>query len=111
MRLYLSFALFAVALSLHAETAVGDWGHFISYTPTVYLNNPEGKAFTVKVHVMQWGTRSWKRDKLKLHLAAPDGSVVFSGTRACEDATVTLEVPAGKPGVIFMTARAARIGL
>lgn len=88
-----------LASSLRAETAIGDWGHFLSYTPTVFLNNPKGKAFEMKVHVMQWGTRSWPRKKQKFRLLGPDKKVVLEGEREYKDSAVTLQVPAGKAGV------------
>lgn len=82
-----------------AETAIGDWGHFISYTPTVYFDNPQGKAFTVKVHVMQWPNRNWRREKIKLRLVGPDDEVILSGERECKDSQVALNVESGGAGV------------
>ena len=29
------------AASLRAETAIGDWGHFVLNRPRIFLNNPE----------------------------------------------------------------------
>ncbi len=87
------------AAALQAETAIGDWGHFLSYTPTICLSNSEGKAFTVKVHVMQWGTQAWARDRAKLRLTDPDGAIVADGEHTLEDSTVTLNVKAGTAGV------------
>jgi len=91
--------LLLAATPLRAETAIGDWGHFISYTPTVFLNNPEGKGFTVKVHVMQWGTKAWPREKLQLRLVAPDGKPLFDGEQALVDSAVTMELLEGQVGV------------
>lgn len=88
-----------LTVSAHAETSIGDWGHFISYTPTVYLDNPQGKAFTVKVHVMQWPNRNWRREKLKLRLVGPDDEVLFDGEHQCKNSEVALEVGSGKAGV------------
>jgi len=66
-------ALAVLLLSpLAAETAIGGWGHFISYTPTSHFNNPAGEAFTIDVHVMQWGIERWVSDSLTLRLVGPD---------------------------------------
>ncbi|MCZ7644596.1 MAG: hypothetical protein M5U26_04810 [Planctomycetota bacterium] len=91
--------LMLAAPGARAETAIGDWGHFISYTPTVFLSNPEGKAFRVKVHVMQWGTHAWPRDHLELRLCGPDGAPIVDGKQPLADSAVVLEAPAGQPGV------------
>ena len=82
-----------------AQTAIGDWGHFISYTPTVYFDNPQGKAFTVKVHVMQWPNRNWRREKIKLRLVGPDDKVLLSGEHECKESEVVLDVERGQAGV------------
>lgn len=81
------------------NTAIGDWGHFISYTPTVYFDNPQGKAFTIKVHVMQWPNRDWRRGKIKLRLVGPDNKVLSSGEQECKDSKIVLDVESGKAGV------------
>ena len=44
--------------TLCAETAIGDWGHFVLNRPRIFLNNPEGKAFTVTIHMMGWPRRT-----------------------------------------------------
>ena len=63
-----------------AGTRCGDWGHFLSYTPRFYLNNPDGEPFTVTVHQMQWGIRRWTKDQTgPLRLTGPGGEVLVEG--------------------------------
>lgn len=95
----LGVLLLCLATPLNAATAIGDWGHFISYTPTMHFNNPDGRAFEIKVHVMQWGIRSWVASDLELRLVGPGGEVLVDGKQAVDDATVSLSVAAGTPGV------------
>jgi len=85
-----------------ADTALGDWGHFLSYAPKILLHNPEGKAFTVTVHVMCWAVRRWNRPAVPVRLTAPDGKVLLDGEQALTDAEATLEVPAGAKGVYVL---------
>ena len=75
------------------------WGHFLSYQPKIYLNNPEGRAFEVTVHVMQWALARWNRDAVKVMVTAPDGAVVVDGEHRLRGASCTLAVPAGRRGV------------
>ncbi len=100
IKTFLTIGLLCLGVvALHAQTAVGDWGHFISYTPTVYMNNPEGKAFEVKVHILQWGTRSWFKEKLKLRLVGPHEEVIADGEQTLVNSAVCIKVPEGKAGV------------
>jgi hypothetical protein len=100
---YIRSAIIATVLAfgslVQADTAIGDWGHFISYTPTVYLLNTDGRAFDVRVHVMQWGTRDWLRENLTLQLTDPKGAILADGGHALTNSAVDLHVPAGSPGV------------
>lgn len=91
--------LHAGAACAHAGTAVGDRGHFLSYTPTVHLWNPQGAAATMSVHVMQRPMPEWQRASVSLRLVAPDGSVLADGEHALNGSTATLAIPAGSPGV------------
>ncbi len=99
MRYTLCLAALLTAFAAIAETAIGDWGHFISYTPTTYFNNPDGKAFTIKVHVMQWGIKKWTRKKTKLRLVGPGEKILADGEHQWEESKITLNVPRGTPGV------------
>ena len=75
-------ALLLLGLTLGGATrgedgaALGDWGHFLSLTPTVHFNNPEGKPFTITVHVMRWAKPDWNPNELTLRLVGPDGGIV-----------------------------------
>ncbi len=81
---------------------LGDWGHFMSYSPRIHLLNPDGRAFTVKVHAMQWGRTDWNGDTREVRLTAPGGEVLQDGHLALENAVATLEVPAGAAGVYVL---------
>jgi len=85
--------------SVWAGSAAGDWGHFLNYRPVFYLHNPEGKAFTVTVHVMQWGTARWNRPNVQVKLTDPDGAVIVDGAQELTDAVWAYDVPAGAAGV------------
>ncbi len=81
-------------------TRLGDWGHFLSYQPRFYLNNPDGKDFTVTVHQMMWGMRSWNKDETRpLRLVGPDGKVIVEGAQPLTDAEWTCEVTDAAKGV------------
>ena len=61
-----------IAFRAEAGSALGDWGHFLSYTPTVHFNNPEGVPFTITVRVMRHaGTRL---EPCRRHYTAVGGS-------------------------------------
>lgn len=94
--------LFAIAFGLPALSAIGsalgDWGHFLSYSPSLYFNNPEGRAFTISVHTMEWAAPDWNPKELTVRLTGPDGSVVIEGSRKIVDSKVTLEVTEAAKG-------------
>jgi len=79
--------------------ALGDWGHFLSYTPTLYFNNPQGVPFTITVRVMRWANRDWNPGELTLRLVSPDGSIVADGPQKLTRAAVTIEVKEAVEGV------------
>jgi len=89
---------------LHADSQVGDWGHFLRYQPRVYLNNPDGEAFTVTVHAMQWGTEAWVRDTLPIRITNPSGEVVVEGEQKLTEAAATFDFPKGSDGVWIVEA-------
>ncbi|HEY5550530.1 MAG TPA: hypothetical protein VIK52_01475, partial [Opitutaceae bacterium] len=95
--------LLAIALGLSAlnaaASALGDWGHFLSYSPTLCFNNPDGRAFTISVHTMRWAAPDWNPAELTVRLTGPDGGIVMEGSRKIVDSMVTLEVNEAAKGV------------
>jgi hypothetical protein len=85
--------------TLCAATAIGDWGHFVLNRPRVFLNNPEGKAFTVTVHVMGWPVADWNKPDVQVALTGPDGKAVLDGPLALTRGEGVVNVPAGAKGV------------
>lgn len=96
----LAFAAFTAFFSpvARAGTQLGDWGHCISYAPTTYFYNPEGKAFSLRFLKMQPAYNPWIRDEIEFRLADPDGEVVFEGKKTLDGGTLTYEVPTKKAG-------------
>ena len=76
---------------------LGDAGHFISSFRAIYLNNPEGRAFSFTAHRYMWPTR-WEGDGHVI-LCGPDGEEVARGEIAGEEECATIEVEAGQKGV------------
>lgn len=66
------------AASVCADTAIGDWGHFVLNKPRVLLNDPDGRAFTVTVHVMRWAVTNWNAATFKVRLSGPDGTPIVT---------------------------------
>ena len=98
-------ALLLLGLTLGGATrgedgaALGDWGHFLSLTPTVHFNNPEGKPFTITVHVMRWAKPDWNPNELTLRLVGPDGGIVVDGPQKLIRSAVTLDGKEAVKGV------------
>ncbi len=82
-----------------AGSALGDWGHFVCYTPTACFNNSEGKPFTITIHVMRWANPDWNRDELTLRLTGPKGQVIVDGPQKVTKSAVTLKVKDAAKGV------------
>ncbi len=95
-------SLSLAATRADAGTAVGDAGHFLRYVPKVYLQNPEGKAFTVTVHLMRWPISSWNPTNVTLRLSDPADKSVVDGTVLFEGPSKTFEVPAGPKGAYLL---------
>ena len=98
--------LMALALSLSGAasgeergSALGDWGHFLCFTPTAYLNNPEGKPFTITVRVMRQVWAGWNPSEIEVRLTGPDGKALFDGPRSLTNSAVTLTVDKAQRGV------------
>lgn len=87
-----------------SDTSVGDWGHFLSNKAKVCLNNPEGKAFSVTVHMMRWPMGKWNPEKVKMVLTSPDGQSIATGDGELQEAEYNLNVPAGLKGVYRLQA-------
>lgn len=85
-----------------AGTVVGDAGHFLRYVPKVYFYNPDGRAFTVTLHLMRWPIPSWNPSSVTLRLSDPAGQAVVDGTVAVEGPAKTLEVAAGPKGAYLL---------
>jgi len=99
IRIGLVCLVIGIAFRADAGSALGDWGHFLSYTPTVHFNNPEGVPFTITVHVMRHASLGWNRADITLRLVGPDGKAIVDGAQALKDSAVTLEVKEATKGV------------
>ena len=82
-----------------AETALGDWGHFLSYYPRATFNNPEGKDFTITIHTLRYIRSAKHYQEVPIHLAAPDGRVLVNEKKTATDNKITLEIKDASPGV------------
>lgn len=90
--------LAAVLPPVGAATAVGDGGHYLRYAPKVYLHNPDGRAFSVTMHLMRWPIASWNPAEVTLRLSDPAGKAVVDGSLDFAGPTKAFEVPAGPKG-------------
>jgi len=104
--------LWASALSIgfcgqrsEGGTALGDWGHFLSFAPKIHLNNPDGKPFTLTIHLMRWTFPGhWNVDAVPLRLTGPGKKVILEGTFRVEGTGRQFDVPAGAKGVYLLEA-------
>ncbi len=88
----------------HAGTALGDWGHYLRYSPRMFLQNPDGRAFTVTLHLFRWPLEAWNAKQVNVRLTAPDGTAAVEGKVEVTGDSHTFAVPAGKPGTyVFET--------
>lgn len=85
-----------------ADTAIGDQGHFISYRPKVHLYNPDGRAFTVTVHLMRWGHGGWNADEVDVAVTDPDGKVLAEGKHKLDGKQWSFTVPEGPAGAYLV---------
>lgn len=99
---YLGILSLAAAPS-YAGSSIGDGGHFIVFSPTLYLNNPAGKAFTVTVHRHIWDTDFGNKGTYQVHVTAPSGQNAAEGTITTLESRVTMAVPEGEKGVYRVT--------
>lgn len=79
---------------------IGDAGHYLTGGTLVYLRNPDGRAFTLTLHRYNWPFEgSWNRRDMAVTVTGPDDEIALRTTVETDEAGVTLEVPAGEPGV------------
>lgn len=96
--------LFLAPGKLAAATALGDWGHFISYNAKMYLYNPDGRDFDVTAHVLQWPI-DWNKPDQQLKITAPDDTVVVNGRHKLEKAEATVRVTDAQKGVYLVESK------
>ncbi len=105
MKKLMAYLLMGLALGMppcvraDSGSALGDWGHYVWFTPVACFNNPAGVPFTITVYVMRQANPDWNRDDINLRLTGPDGKVVDDGPRKLKDYTVTVEVKEAAKGV------------
>jgi hypothetical protein len=84
-------------MSLDPESFLGASGHLIRSTGGIYANNPDGRAFRLRVHRYLWPTH-WEED-LRVGVLSPEGVPVGQQTLIEGDAVADVQVPAGSRGV------------
>ena len=82
-----------------AETAIGDWGHFLSYCPRATFNNPEGKDFTITIHTLRYIRSARHYQEVPVYLTAPNGKVLIDEKKTATDNRITLVIKDASPGV------------
>ncbi len=87
-----------------AGTVLGDWGHFLTFGPKIYFNNPDGRAFTFTVHLMRWTFKGgWNTGDFPMRLTTPAGKVILDGVyKVGADAARKFKVSAGAKGVYML---------
>ncbi len=81
------------------RTALGDWGHFLSFSSIIYVNNPKGKNFRFALHQQMWVMLKWSPKSLEVRITGPDGTVVFDRDVAFSGHTAAADVKAKGKGV------------
>ncbi len=79
------------------KSFLGDAGHFINSFRAIYLNNPDGRAFSFTAHRYMWPTH-WEGDG-HVSICGPDGAEVGRGEIAGAAEGVTVDVDCGAKGV------------
>ena len=100
-RIRLGIVLLFCACSASASTALGDWGHYLRYAPKIHLQNPDGRAFRLTLHLLRMPIEAWNAKQVMLKLSAPDGSAIIDGKVDISGDSKVLEVPAGPKGTYF----------
>lgn len=97
-------AVLALCLPLRgrAGTAVGDWGHFLRYVPKIHLHNPDGRAFTLTVHLMRWPMTAWNATNVTLRLSDPAGQPVLDGKMVFAGHSRPFDIPTGVKGTYLL---------
>ena len=87
-----------------ADTAVGDWGHFLGMASRVYLHNPDGRAFQFTVHLMRWPIAGWDWNKgdFPMRVTDPAGKVLMEDQFQVEDNAQRFDIPAGAAGTYMV---------
>ena len=78
---------------------LGDAGHFFQTSPRILANNPDGRAFTVTVHLHLWKVDASFGGTCSFTVRGPDGGEKASGIIAVGESSATVAVPAGAKGV------------
>ncbi len=81
-----------------ADTAIGDGGHFLRYATKIYLQNPDGRAFTLTLHLFRWPVSQWNPHEVALRVIDPAGKTVLDGNSTIDADQRTFEIPAGSKG-------------
>ncbi len=90
----------AAAAGFPEGTQLGDAGHYLDAYPIVYLDNPDGRAFSLAVHAFLWAPETWNADAVRVRLTDPAGRVLVDGDVPLgADHCARLDQPAGAPGV------------
>ena len=100
---FVIFAFVGCAQPTRADTALGDWGHYLSLAQRVYLHNPDGRAFTFTVHVMPWPhDTAWNEQGFPMRVIDPAGKVLIDGRFQPEDDRRMFDIPAGEKGAYLI---------
>ena len=110
-RSVLLLPLLVCALPAGRASQIGDAGHFIAqFPPDIFVNNPEGRPFTVTVHPYIWPIRQFIGE-CRFEVTGPeDQKAVSAGGRVTEGPLV-LRVEATGKGVYRLRGRLSGYGL
>jgi hypothetical protein len=93
-------ALLVLGRMAVADTACGDAGHYLEGSGRVFLNNPDGRAFSLELHRFQWWIGGgWDQREIPLQVTAPDGSVILKTKALADEKGFQHEFPKGPAGV------------
>lgn len=84
-------------MSFEARSFIGASGHLLRYSGGIHANNPDGRAFSLRLQRYLWPTR-WE-ENLTLTLLSPEGVAVAGHTLIDDEAVAEVRVPAGTCGV------------
>lgn len=103
-KLVLAWCVFVLAVGCAGQprapqTALGDWGHFLAYTPRLHFDNPEGSAFELTFHLMQWPSERWNPEEVWVRVEGPEGEEILWRTFEVAGNRLAVAVPAAGAGV------------